>query len=107
MAWALLLVAGLCEVGWAVGLKYTDGFTRPLPTALVVAAMVASVWMLAIALRTIPVGTGYAVWTGVGAVGTAILGMFLFGESRDAARLACIGLIVAGIVGLKALTPEA
>ena len=107
MAWALLLVAGLCEVGWAVGLKYTDGFTRPLPTALVVAAMVASVWMLAIALRTIPVGTGYAVWTGVGAVGTAIAGMFLFGESRDAARLACIGLIVAGIVGLKVVTPEA
>ena len=106
MAWALLLVAGLCEVGWAIGLKYTDGFTRPLPTALVVAALVASVWMLAIALRTIPVGTGYAVWTGVGAVGTAILGMFLFGESREAARLACIGLIVAGIVGLKLVTPE-
>jgi quaternary ammonium compound-resistance protein SugE len=107
MAWALLLVAGLCEVGWAIGLKYTDGFTRPLPTALVIVAMVASVWLLAIALRTIPVGTGYAVWTGVGAVGTAILGMFLFGESRDAARLACIGLIVAGIVGLKVVTPEA
>src|SRR6476661_6261678 len=107
MAWALLLVAGLCEVGWAVGLKYTDGFTRPVPTALVVVAMVASVWMLAIALRTIPVGTGYAVWTGVGAVGTAILGMVLFGEARDAARLACIGLIVAGIAGLKIVTPDA
>jgi len=107
VAWALLLVAGLCEVAWAVGLKYTDGFTRPAPTALVIAAMVASVWLLAIALRTIPVGTGYAVWTGVGAVGTALLGMVLFGESRDAARLACIGLIVAGIVGLKVVTPEA
>lgn len=107
MAWALLLVAGLCEVGWAVGLKYTDGFTKPVPTTLVIVAMVASVWLLAIALRTIPVGTGYAVWTGVGAVGTAILGMFLFGESREAARLACIGLIVAGIVGLKLVTPEA
>jgi quaternary ammonium compound-resistance protein SugE len=107
MAWALLLVAGLCEVGWAVGLKYTDGFTRPVPTTLVIAAMVASVWMLAIALRTIPVGTGYAVWTGVGAVGTAILGMALFNESREVARLVCIGLIVAGIVGLKIVTPEA
>lgn len=107
MAWWLLLVAGLCEVAWAIGLKYTDGFTRPVPTALVVIAMVASVWMLAIALRTIPVGTGYAVWTGIGAVGTAILGMVIFGEPRDAARLACIGLIVAGIAGLKLVTPEA
>ena len=107
MAWALLVAAGLCEIAWAVGLKYTDGFTRPLPTTLVLAAMAASVWMLAIALRTIPVGTGYAVWTGIGAVGTALLGMALLGESRDAARLACIGLIVAGIVGLKVVTPEA
>jgi quaternary ammonium compound-resistance protein SugE len=107
LAWALLLVAGLCEIGWAVGLKYTDGFTRPWPTTLVVTAMVASVWMLAIALRTIPVGTGYAVWTGVGAVGTAILGMVLFNESRDVARILCILLIVAGIVGLKLVTPEA
>ena len=107
MAWALLVAAGLCEIAWAVGLKYTDGFTRPLPTTLVLAAMAASVWMLAVALRTIPVGTGYAVWTGIGAVGTALLGMVLFGESRDAARLACIGLIVAGIVGLKVVTPEA
>jgi quaternary ammonium compound-resistance protein SugE len=107
MAWLVLAVAGLCEIAWAVGLKYTDGFTRPVPTALVVTAMVASVWLLAIALRTIPVGTGYAVWTGIGAVGTAILGMFLFDESRDALRLACIGVIVAGIVGLKLVTPEA
>jgi quaternary ammonium compound-resistance protein SugE len=107
VAWALLLAAGICEIGWAVGLKYTNGFTRPLPTTLVLGAMVASVWLLAIALRTIPVGTGYAVWTGVGAVGTAILGMFLFDESREVARLVCIGLIVAGIVGLKLVTPEA
>ena len=107
MAWALLLVAGLCEIGWAVGLKYTDGFTKPLPTTLVITAMVASIWLLAIALRTIPVGTGYAVWTGIGAVGTAILGMFLFNESRDILRILCILLIVAGIVGLKLVTPEA
>jgi quaternary ammonium compound-resistance protein SugE len=107
MAWGILFVAGLCEIGWAVGLKYTDGFTRTVPTTLVIAAMVASVWLLSIALRTIPVGTGYAVWTGIGAVGTAIVGMFLFNESRDALRIACIVLIVAGIVGLKLVTPEA
>lgn len=107
MNWVLLFVAGLCEIGWAIGLKYTDGFTRPLPTVLVAAAMIASVWLLAIALRTIPVGTGYAVWTGVGAVGTAILGMVLFNESRDVARILCILMIVAGIVGLKVVTPEA
>ena len=106
MSWAILVVAGLLEVGWAVGLKYTEGFTRPLPTASVLACMAASVWLLAIALRTIPVGTGYAVWTGIGAVGTAILGMFLFNESRDALRLACIALIVAGIVGLKLVSPD-
>ena len=105
-AWLILFVAGLCEVGWAVGLKYTDGFTRPLPTVLVIATMVASVWLLAVALRTIPLGTGYAVWTGVGAVGTALMGMLLFDESRDAMRLACIALIVAGIVGLKLFTPH-
>ena len=105
MAWAILALAGLLEVAWAVGLKYTDGFTRPLPTAVVVGAMVGSVWLLAIALRTLPVGTGYAVWTGIGAVGTAILGMYLFDESRDIARILCILLIVAGIAGLKLVTP--
>jgi quaternary ammonium compound-resistance protein SugE len=105
MAWGILFVAGLCEIAWAVGLKYTDGFTRAVPTAMVITAMGASVWLLAIALRTIPVGTGYAVWTGIGAVGTAILGMVLFGEPRDALRLGCILLIVAGIVGLKVVTP--
>ena len=107
MAWLVLLVAGLCEIAWAVGLKYTDGFTRPVPTTLVVAAMIASVWLLAIALRTIPVGTGYAVWTGIGAVGTAIMGMWLFNESRDIARIVCLMLIVAGVIGLKFVTPNA
>jgi quaternary ammonium compound-resistance protein SugE len=104
-AWILLLIAGLMEVGWAVGLKYTDGFTRPWPTAGTVVAMIASIALLAQALKVIPVGTGYAVWTGVGAVGTALLGMWLFGESRDAMRLVCIGLIVAGIAGLKFFSP--
>jgi len=107
VAWAILLVAGLFEVAWAIGLKYTHGFTRPLPVALVLVAMVASVWMLAIALRTIPLGTGYAVWTGVGAVGTAVAGMMLFGESRDLLRVLCILLIVGGIAGLKLATPAA
>ena len=101
MAWFILLVAGLLEVAWAIGLKYTEGFTKPLPTVLTVLAMGASVGLLGLALRTLPVGTAYAVWTGIGAVGTAILGMVLFGEAATAMRLACIALIVAGIVGLK------
>lgn len=101
MAWILLLVAGLLETGWAIGLKYTEGFTKIVPSVLTLAAMAASVVLLAIALRTLPVGTGYAVWTGIGAVGTAILGIVLFGEPATAARIACIGLIVAGIAGLK------
>lgn len=101
MAWLVLLVAGLFEVGWAVGLKYTEGFTRPLPTALTVLSMAASLWLLGVALKTLPLGTAYAVWTGVGTVGAALLGVTLFGESADPARLACIGLIVAGIIGLK------
>ena len=100
-AWLLLLAAGLLEVVWAIGLKYTEGFSRPLPSVITVAAMIASVWLLALALKTIPVGTGYAVWTGIGAVGTAILGIVLFSEPATAARLACIALIVAGILGLK------
>ena len=103
-AWAVLLVAGLCEVAWAIGLKYTDGFTRLWPSAWTLAAMAASVVLLAWSLKTLPVGTAYAVWTGVGAVGTALLGMALFDESREAARLVCIGLIVAGILGLKLVT---
>lgn len=100
-AWLLLLAAGLLEVVWAIGLKYTEGFSRLWPSVITVSAMAASVWLLALALKTIPVGTGYAVWTGIGAVGTAILGMLLFSEPATAARLACISLIVAGILGLK------
>jgi quaternary ammonium compound-resistance protein SugE len=105
MAWVWLTLAGLLEIVWAVGLKYTDGFTRLVPSAITVGAMVASVYFLALAVRTIPIGTGYAVWTGIGAVGVAILGIVLFGESRDALRLASIALIVLGIVGLKVLSP--
>lgn len=101
MAWVLLVVAGLLEVGWAVGLKYTEGFTRLWPSAFTIAAMVLSVVLLGIAMKSLPVGTSYAVWVGVGAVGTAILGMVLFGEPATAGRLASLGLIVAGIVGLK------
>lgn len=106
LAWAVLFVAGLCEVGWAIGLKYTDGYTRPLPTVLTVSLMVVSVVLLGWAVKTLPVGTAYAVWTGIGAVGTAVLGMLLFGESREALRLACIALIVAGILGLKLVTAD-
>ena len=105
MAWLVLFVAGLCEIGWAVGLKYTEGFSRPVPSVLTVGAMVVSLVLLGFALKTLPVGTGYAVWTGIGAVGTAILGIILFGESMDPMRLGSIALIVAGIVGLKLATP--
>ena len=101
MAWLILFVAGLFEVVWAIGLKYTEGFTRPLASTITIAAMVASVVLLGWAMKTLPVGTAYAVWTGIGTVGSAILGMALFGESASVARLVCIGLIVAGIVGLK------
>ena len=101
MAWLYLLVAGLMEVGWAVGLKYTEGFTRLWPSLWTGAALVLSMVLLAAALRTLPLGTAYAVWTGIGAVGTAALGVLLFGESASPARLACVGLIVAGLVGLK------
>lgn len=102
----MLLVAGLCEVTWAVGLKYTEGFTRLWPSAGTLAAMVASVVLLGWSLKALPLGTAYVVWTGIGAVGTALMGMLLFGESREVARLICIGLIVAGIVGLKVVTPD-
>ena len=101
MAWIYLFVAGLLEVGWAIGLKYTEGFTRLWPTVGTVLSMVVSLGMLGLALKTLPVGTAYAIWTGVGTVGTAILGIVLFAESADALRLGCIGLIVAGIAGLK------
>ncbi len=106
MAWLYLLVAGLLEVGWAVGLKYTEGFTRLWPSVWTGAAMIASMFLLAVAVRELPIGTAYAVWTGVGAVGTVLLGIVLFGEPRDAARLVCIGLIVAGILGLKLVSPH-
>jgi quaternary ammonium compound-resistance protein SugE len=106
MAWIILFFAGLTEVGWAVGLKYTEGFTRLVPTVLTVTCMIASLGLLGIALKTLPIGTAYAIWTGIGTVGTAVLGIYLFGESTAALRLACIALIVAGIVGLKLVSPE-
>lgn len=101
LAWMLLLLAGLCEVAWAVGLKYTDNFTRFWPSAGTLVAMLASVVLLGCALKAIPLGTAYAVWTGIGIVGAAVLGILLFDESREGVRLACIGLIVLGIAGLK------
>lgn len=101
MAWIFLIIAGLLEVAWAIGLKYTEGFTRPWPSFFTVLAMIASFAMLGQALKEIPVGTGYAIWTGIGAAGTALFGIFLFGEPATAARLACFALILAGIVGLK------
>ncbi|MBN9580567.1 MAG: quaternary ammonium compound efflux SMR transporter SugE [Afipia sp.] len=104
MAWTLLLIAGLMEIGWAIGLKYTDGFTRLVPSVLTLTSMIASVILLGLALKTLPVGTAYAIWTGIGTVGTALLGIWLLGEPATALRLACIGLIVAGIVGLKVVT---
>ena len=104
MAWLYLVVAGLFEVGWAIGLKYTEGFTRLWPSLWTGAAMAASLFLLAQALRTLPVGTGYAVWTGIGTVGAAILGMILFNEPATAVRIGCIALIVAGIIGLKLAT---
>lgn len=104
-AWIMLAGAGLLEIVWAIGLKYADGFTKPVPSAITIAAMAASMWLLAMAARELPIGTAYAVWTGIGAVGAALLGMMLFNESANLARLACIGLIVAGIVGLKLSSP--
>jgi quaternary ammonium compound-resistance protein SugE len=105
MAWTLLFIAGLLEVGWAIGLKYTEGFTRLWPSVFTGAAMVGSVVLLGIAMKSLPVGTSYAVWVGVGAVGTAILGIVLFGEPANAGRIVSLGLILAGIVGLKLSTP--
>lgn len=104
MAWVILFIAGLLEVGWAVGLKQTAGFTRLVPSLLTIASMAASLGLLGLALRTLPLGTAYAVWTGIGTIGTAILGIVLYGEPSDALRLACIGLIVAGIAGLKLIS---
>jgi quaternary ammonium compound-resistance protein SugE len=101
MAWFTLVIAGILEVGWAIGLKYSDGFSKPIPSILTVIGMILSFFMLSISLKTLPVGTAYTIWTGIGAVGTAILGMILFQEPRDTARVICMMLIVAGIIGLK------
>ncbi len=101
MSWLILVIAGLFEIGWAIGLKYTQGFTRLWPTLGTVGAMAISVGLLGVAMRELPVGTAYAVWTGIGAVGTVILGIVLFGDPANAPRLVCVGLIVAGILGLK------
>ena len=106
MAWVYLLIAGLFEVGWAIGLKYTQGFSQLVPSVITVALMVASFAFLGLALRTLPLGTAYAVWTGIGTMGTVALGILLFKEPADVLRLVCIGLIVAGVVGLKLVTPD-
>ncbi len=106
MAWFLLVIAGLLEVGWAIGLKYTEGFTRLMPSVLTITAMVASMGLLGLAVRTLPLGTAYAVWTGIGTVGSVILGIVLFGEPATVVRIVCILLIVAGIVGLKLVSPH-
>ncbi|MGF6177925.1 quaternary ammonium compound efflux SMR transporter SugE [Ensifer sp. 4252] len=103
MAWMLLLVAGLFEVGWAIGLKFTEGFSRVGPSLITVACMAVSLSLLGLALKTLPVGTAYAVWTGVGTIGTAILGIYFFQEPATIARFACIGLIIFGILGLRAI----
>ena len=105
MAWTILFIAGLMEIGWAIGLKYTDGFTRLVPSALTLARMTASVILLGVSLKTLPVGTAYAVWTGIGAVGSIIAGMLLYSEPTDPVRLICLTLIVAGMVGLKLNSP--
>ena len=101
MPWVILTLAGLLEVAWAVGLKFTEGFTRPVPSLLTGFALVASVWLLALSVRSLPIGTAYAVWTGIGAVGTVIVGVWKFGESASVWRLPCVGLIVIGLIGLK------
>jgi quaternary ammonium compound-resistance protein SugE len=105
MAWIYLAIAGVLEIVWAIGLKYSEGFSKPLASTVTLVAMAASMWFLALALKQIPIGTGYAVWVGIGAVGTAALGIVLFGESAAWPRLACVGLILAGIIGLKLTSP--
>lgn len=106
MAWFYLIIAGLFECAWAIGLKYTEGFTRPVPSVLTIAAMIISVGLLSAAMKSIPVGTAYAIWTGIGAVGVAVTGMILFGESRELLRILCLLLIFSGIVGLKLVSPS-
>lgn len=103
--WLILFLAGLAEIGWVIGLKYSEGFTRPWPSAITIVMIAISMWLLGEAARTLPIGTAYAVWTGIGALGAAIAGLLLFGESATAMRLSCIALIVAGVVGLKLSTP--
>lgn len=105
-AWLLLLLAGVAEIGWVLGLKYSDGLSRPIPSALTLIALAISMVLLGLAVRTLPIGAAYAVWTGIGAVGAAIAGLILFGESAAPVRLFCIGLIVAGVVGLKLTSPS-
>jgi quaternary ammonium compound-resistance protein SugE len=105
MAWTLLVIAGILEIGWAIGLKYADGFTRFWPSVWTIAAMILSMYLLALAARTLPIGTAYAVWVGIGAAGAMVLGMVLLGEPRTVARMVCVGLIVAGVVGLKLVDP--
>ena len=105
MAWVILVAAGLFEVGWAIGLKYTEGFTRLWPTIGTILAIIISLWLLGIAMKSLPVGTAYSIWVGVGAVGTVILGIVLFDEPANAARLASVALIIAGVIGLKLATP--
>jgi len=106
MSWTCLVVAGFFECGWAVGLKYTEGFTRLWPSILTAAAMSISFWLLSFAMKSIPIGTAYAVWTGIGAAGVAVFGMFFFGESKEFARILCILLIVAGVIGLKVFSHD-
>lgn len=106
MAWIYLFIAGLLEIGWAIGLKYSEGFTRLWPSLGTVAAMIASFAMLGLALRDLPLGTAYAIWTGIGTAGTVVLGILLFGEPADALRLGCIALIISGVVGLRVLAPH-
>lgn len=105
MAWIILVLAGLFEVGWAIGLKYTEGFSRLWPTIWTALAMIISLWLLGIAMKSLPLGTAYSIWVGVGAVGTVILGIVLFGEPANAPRLVSVALIMAGIIGLKIATP--
>ncbi len=106
MSWLVLILAGLFEIGWAIGLKYTEGFTRLWPTVATLGAMVISVGLLGVAMKDLPVGTAYAVWTGVGAIGTVLLGILLLGESAALGRLISVGLIIAGIIGLKVVSPS-
>lgn len=105
MAWLLLIIAGLCEIVWAIGLKHTAGFTRLLPTVVTLTAMIVSIVLLGIAMKSLPVGTSYAVWVGIGAVGTAVMGILVLGEPANAGRIVSLALIIAGIVGLKLATP--